>query len=238
MTTNATSAAAARSSAVRFANGIPPSSLRDSEGSARSIGTVYKQGFLSPMMTARTGSTVMLLRPLHPSGEGLSALSIRAPWQHAAPRKRQDDPPFYDTGARPYCHNRVGRSDNIYILDAAFDVSAGFGLGALRDYIYSRTRPGTASRRGHDRACSAMKTWSPPPSLHEKRAACREACSPFPLGRGWPVGYAASSAASSVREVKGVVWPVATFTTSPSQRSLELAPASPSSALYTSVRTM
>ena len=145
MTTNATSAAAARSSAVRFANGIPPSSLRDSEGTARSIGTVYKQGFLSPMMTARTGSAVMLLRPLHPSGEGLSALSIRAPWQHAAPRKRQDDPAFYDTGARPNCHNRVGRSDNIYILDAAFDVSAGFGLGTLRDYIYSRN---STARRG------------------------------------------------------------------------------------------
>ena len=69
MTTNATSAAAARSSSVRFANGIPPSSLRDSEGSARSIGTVYpiiehlfysncEQGFPSPMMAAGTGSAV------------------------------------------------------------------------------------------------------------------------------------------------------------------------------------
>ena len=78
MTTNATSAAAARSSAVRFTNGIPPSSLRDSEGTARSIGVVdpsiehlfysiYELSFLLPVMTVRTGSTVMLSCP-SPSG--------------------------------------------------------------------------------------------------------------------------------------------------------------------------
>lgn len=238
MTTNATSAAAARSSAVRFANGIPPSSLRDSEGSARSIGTVYpsiehlfcsicERDFVLPMMTARTGPTVMLLCLLRTGWrrEGLIIESTALAMRRS--EEATERPAVYDTEPRPNCHNRAGRFDNIYILGSLFGVSAGFGVSTFREYILSERRREKATA-----------TPAPSPSLHEKRAACREACSPFPLGRVWPVGYAASSAASSVREVKGVVWPVATFTTSPSQRSLELAPALPSSALYTSVRTM